>query len=62
MRTGRISRSRTGNPRRASCHAASLPANPAPITFMVRLSTRVPRCYPTLKADVEFADGHSTIN
>jgi hypothetical protein len=30
--TGRISTSRTGMPRRASCQAASLPASPAPTT------------------------------
>ena len=29
---GRISKSRTGTPRRAICHAASLPARPAPTT------------------------------
>src|ERR1700739_4233170 len=33
MRTGRISKRRTETPRRASCQAASLPANPAPTTF-----------------------------
>jgi hypothetical protein len=35
MRTGRISKSRTRTPRRASCQAASLPASPAPITLTI---------------------------
>src|SRR6266851_6305350 len=35
MRSGRISKSRTQTPRRTSCHAASLPASPAPITLTI---------------------------
>ena len=34
MRTGRISCRITGTPARAICHAASLPANPPPMTWM----------------------------
>ena len=38
---GRISKSRTGNPISASCHAASLPASPAPMTVIVSIDTIV---------------------
>jgi hypothetical protein len=36
-RTGRISHNSTSTPRRAHCHAASEPANPAPMILMGRI-------------------------
>jgi hypothetical protein len=43
-RTGRISESSTGTPRRAHCHAASDPANPAPMirTEVIEEELRIP--------------------